>query len=853
MSKSKSTTGITGTRDWSLCFICQLEKSNEKTLNPSSSIKLRNNPEKLYACYKEVTDNIQELKELGELPDFIVVHDYSGGGVSGSSMGDGGGGAQNVVQLMMSNSVVWHKSCRNATDNQKVERARKKHEESISPVKTRRLSSGAKSTTQASSMPSTSFCAPVNTSCIFCGEVGNKKELRRAATLGLDRKVKECAQVVGDRSLLAKLAAGDMVAIDAVYHRACLTRLYRKAETVGCDTNENNETQVIRAYVLNELLDFIENYRGSGETLAMADLTALYDKRTVGLGFPSIKCNTTRLREDIERLIPDIKSVRVNRGWSFVFDDDLSKAVIDIKGNRSTDVSIILRAAKILRQEFLPMKQAFTGSFSTSSEADSIPPMLRSFLHMLLDGSGIDQPPPGPEKSQVAASIGQQIIFNSVRCRSKKPGSVPRHIKDRETPASLYLAMKLHLQTGSASLVQTMHQRGLCVSYDRLKTFSTDIANSVINHWEQIGVVVPPQAVKGVFTTGGFDNVDHNPSSTTATSALHGTCISIQQHFSSDYQQSKNLIDILDQVQMGKKHVKSLPSHYTTMDLDVSLPNDETLYVPSLNTNSHPYPASRPLTNIIEEGYKWLERVRNLLGKENLEAGEWISWAAYHASNTEPVSSPPAESYMLPLFTESPTSPTMAWHAMKVLCEAINYLNPGQTPVIVADQPLFTLAKKLQWKFPQTELGEDSFLVTLGPMHTEKMLWSVSGDWLNGSGWTTALTNSGISTSGKAQSFIGVHHICRTRYIHQVSVAALYILMKKAYDQFIEKVTNDDSELNYLISKPFDEWLKELCASQPQAEFWLKSMELDLLILQVRNVIQVICLFLALFQFIFFI
>lgn len=105
---------------------------SEKTLNPSSSIKLRNNPDKLYACYKKVTDNIQEVKELGELPDFIVVHDYSGGGVSSINMGDTGGGAQNVVQLMMSNSAVWHKSCRNATDNQKVERGRKKHEESIS-------------------------------------------------------------------------------------------------------------------------------------------------------------------------------------------------------------------------------------------------------------------------------------------------------------------------------------------------------------------------------------------------------------------------------------------------------------------------------------------------------------------------------------------------------------------------------------------------------------------------------------------------------------------------------------------------------------------------------------------------
>ncbi len=199
--------------------------------------------------------------------------------------------------------------------------------------------------------------------------------------------------------------------------------------------------------------------------------------------------------------------------------------------------------------------------------------------------------------------------------------------------------MKLHLLTGSASLVQVMHQRGLCVSYDRLKAFSTDIANSVITHWEQTGVVVPTQA-QGCLHNWGFDNIDHNPSSTTATSALHGTCISIVQHFSSDNQQTANLTDILNLLEMGKKHVKPLPAHYMTMDLDVSLPTDEVLYVPALNSNSHPHPASRPLANIIHEGYQWLERVRNLLVKDNLEAEEWISWAAYYASITEPTSSP---------------------------------------------------------------------------------------------------------------------------------------------------------------------------------------------------------------------
>ncbi len=133
-------------------------------------------------------------------------------------------------------------------------------------------------------------------------------------------------------------------------------------------------------------------------------------------------------------------------------------------------------------------------------------------------------------------------ICNSVGRRCKKPDSVPRHIRDRETPASLYVAMEVYLQTGHECLIDDMHQGGMCILYDRLR----DIANSVIGHWEQVGMVVDPQAVKSIFTTGGFDNIDYNPSSTTAKAALHGTCISIRQNFSSNIQQVENLDDILN-------------------------------------------------------------------------------------------------------------------------------------------------------------------------------------------------------------------------------------------------------------------------------------------------------------------
>ena len=148
----------------------------------------------------------------------------------------------------------------------------------------------------------------------------------------------------------------------------------------------------------------------------MADLTSLYDKCLVALGFSHVKCNTTRLREDIERLISYIKPVEEkNRFWHLVFDDDNSKAVADMKDNTSNDVSTVHKAAKILRKEYLNISLAFTGSFSNPSdnEDESLAPTLKSFLHMLLYGQCIDQPLPATQKSKVIMSIGQQIIFNS--------------------------------------------------------------------------------------------------------------------------------------------------------------------------------------------------------------------------------------------------------------------------------------------------------------------------------------------------------------------------------------------------------------------------------------------------------
>ncbi len=50
--------------------------------------------------------------------------------------------------------------------------------------------------------------------------------------------------------------------------------------------------------------------------------------------------------------------------------------------------------------------------------------------------------------------------------------------------------------------------------------------------------------------------------------------------------------------------------------------------------------------------------------------------------------------------------------------EAISYLNSNQVPVITADQPIYALAKQVQFHWPD-RYGEDRFVVMFGGLHIE--------------------------------------------------------------------------------------------------------------------------------------
>ena len=209
---------------------------------------------------------------------------------------------------------------------------------------------------------------------------------------------------------------------------------------------------------------------------------------------------------------------------------------------------------------------------------------------------------------------------------------------------------------------------------------------------------------------------------------------------------------------------------------------------------------------------EWLNQV-----VENIEHNDYLplSWSAYNAKYVTNINIIKSIFSMLPQFKEDSHSVSLMTDAMQLIEKVTNFLNPGQTTVLVFDQPLYTIAKTIQWNMPYM-FGENKFVIMLGGLHIEMGFLALIGSFVTGSGWVEALEESGVATSGKADSFLQGAHVKRSRHAHQVMACSLYQLLSDAYSESsatdFETFSNEKS-------------------SVLQFRFWLTTLELELLLL----------------------
>ena len=183
---SRETESVIPVTDWRYFTLCQRE-TEEKLVKPSDK-KCRSSDKK--SGYTVIAKNILDFSEIGLVPLDIDLRRLDNG--------------QGIEETFVTNKAVWHKTCWNKFDEQKLQHAQKRKlvhdkEQQQSPIKTR-LSIGE--------------CLARTDKGFFCNNDNSNEHLHSAVTMAIDRHVREYAHILQDRILLGKLSEGDMPALD---------------------------------------------------------------------------------------------------------------------------------------------------------------------------------------------------------------------------------------------------------------------------------------------------------------------------------------------------------------------------------------------------------------------------------------------------------------------------------------------------------------------------------------------------------------------------------------------------------------------------------------------------------------
>ena len=455
------------TTDWNQCVLCQ-EDTVEMLKCPANSA---------HGCtegagYKTMAENLLAFNKISYLPRTLNL-----------SRLDEGQGIEAAFRL---HKAKWHDSCRLKYNKTKLQRAEKRqmpHEDDPETRKFTRLS-------REHEHHSTE-------TCFFCGKSAAGDALRNVSTFELDIRVRQCAQKLQDKPLLAKLNAGDLIAQEAKYHAQCLASLYNKARDMKAQVS--NVDDVNHGIAFAGLVSYIEEVRMDNlvaPVFKLTDLVNLYSTRLEQLGtHMTRRVHSTKLKNRILNYFPDMNAHKQGRDVVLVSNEDVGAALRKAcEHDTDNDAVHLARAANIVRRDMLKMKQDFSGSFDAQCQEKSVPVSLLSLVAMVLYGPNIITQTSSAAMPQPALTLSQLLVYNSLVHQRDTATIRPttRHSKDRETPLPIYLGIMIHTKTRKRALVDTLFDLGLCISYDRVLDISTELGNTICRHYEVEKAVCPP-------------------------------------------------------------------------------------------------------------------------------------------------------------------------------------------------------------------------------------------------------------------------------------------------------------------------------------------------------------------------
>ena len=257
---------VARTTNWELCCLCQ-EDTGASLQCPVNSLRASTG-----SGYVSLANHLSKFAELGHVPmniDTTRLDDEDG-----------------MEATLVRHKAWWHKACRLKVNQTKLERL----EQSMKPKDVEACPSALTTRSRHDKVDLTEAI------CFLCSEPAGSDTLHRACTHDDDAKVHKCVMELEDTDLLAKLAPGDMVALEAKYHAKCLTKLYNRARAITgsaiADTGIDAHAH-LSGIAFAELVMFMEESRKEEEivpTFKLSDLARMYKAQLQKLGAPVDGC-----------------------------------------------------------------------------------------------------------------------------------------------------------------------------------------------------------------------------------------------------------------------------------------------------------------------------------------------------------------------------------------------------------------------------------------------------------------------------------------------------------------------------------------------------------------------------------
>ena len=695
------------------------------------------------------------------------------------------------VKELISHGISYHKGCyKNLTNKQTVDRSRIRFEErqttsAISDVRQRkrgRPSSFDESESSSGSKRNVRQLKFDKQSCVLCQE-NRAEKLHEVTTKNMGAQLKTIGQDTADESIKIRLSSivisPDLlaaVAEDMKYHLSCLTKAKRDIEK----SKQSHKHEVKFAQLLSdmEILDIVETELSDPtrqSVMNMNEVHQLYINLLHTNGFPVTE--NPHYKIHLKQLILDnIPDVHFNKP----LDKTKPEQILSTRSKESLmaralntedmkeDLRVLLKAAKILRKDIAGASSwKFQGTF-----ADYKPPtLLNIFCKHVIQGTGENKTLNREESAnQTASVLAQHFVgaYKSDRQVSYQPKSPDGGFRHRtETPLSVGLALDVHKNTRSKSLVEKLSHLGLAVSYDKVMEIETGIANAVLKQMETTeGVYQPPWLVHDMFVWFALDNIDFLESTPCGMNTLHGTVTAVYQSAS----------DKSPTIPMGIERSSKSKSLDEAITSDI-LPCDKPK--PKSQKSVCQLNASKPSTDLNKK--KDLAWIIGCLDFEEHDGPVEVkahpscsgTWGAFN-SLLSSTGCKTNIALLPPLIRLPPTDYSVLYTGlMRARALTIRVMGPESVTVMTLDLQLYDMAMKL---WTEREDIRKQFLFRPGELHV--LFWALAalGKYVEGSGIDQAWVEAGLYSPTTVTQILNGKHMYRALEAHMVTLLALYNL-----------------------------------------------------------------------------